>query len=82
MGFFADIIINFHIYFESCWAFWGVVFLFEGTGAQVTGLSAVAMQENDSDVIEVRYSKDSNLEVLLNQKVVSFSEQSWLDLKG
>ncbi|XP_013227682.3 sushi domain-containing protein 2 [Columba livia] len=53
-----------------------------GTGAQVTGLSAVAMQENDSDVIEVRYAKDSNLEVLLNQKVVSFSEQSWLDLKG
>ncbi|XP_065502105.1 kremen protein 1 isoform X1 [Caloenas nicobarica] len=53
-----------------------------GTGAQVTGLSAVAMQENSSDVIEVRYSEDLNLEVLLNQKVISFSEQSWLDLNG
>ncbi|KFV79865.1 Sushi domain-containing protein 2, partial [Struthio camelus australis] len=53
-----------------------------GTEAQVTGLSAVAMQENNSDVIEVRYSADLNLEVLLNQKVVNFSEQSWLDLKG
>ncbi|KFQ31238.1 Sushi domain-containing protein 2, partial [Merops nubicus] len=53
-----------------------------GTGAQVTGLSAVAMQENDSDVIEVRYSENFNLEVLLNQKVVDFTEQSWMDLKG
>ncbi|KAK4813058.1 hypothetical protein QYF61_007560, partial [Mycteria americana] len=53
-----------------------------GTGAQVTGLSAVAMQENNSDVIEVRYSQGLNLEVLLNQKVISFSEQSWMDLKG
>ncbi|XP_071618915.1 sushi domain-containing protein 2 isoform X2 [Heliangelus exortis] len=53
-----------------------------GTGAQVTGLSAVAMQENNSDVIEIRYSEELNLEVLLNQKVISFSEQSWMDLKG
>ncbi|XP_066834877.1 sushi domain-containing protein 2 isoform X3 [Anser cygnoides] len=53
-----------------------------GTEAQVTGLSAVAMQENNSDVIEVRYSEDLNLEVLLNQKVVNFSEQRWMDLKG
>ncbi|XP_040504045.1 sushi domain-containing protein 2 isoform X2 [Gallus gallus] len=53
-----------------------------GTQAQVTGLSAVAMQENNSDVIEVRYSEDLNLEVLLNQKVVNFSEQSWMDLEG
>ncbi|GAB0197126.1 sushi domain-containing protein 2 [Grus japonensis] len=53
-----------------------------GTGAQVTGLSAVAMQENNSDVIEVRYSENLNLEVLLNQRVISFSEQSWMDLKG
>ncbi|NXY74058.1 SUSD2 protein, partial [Glareola pratincola] len=52
-----------------------------GTGAQVTRLSAVAMQENNSDVIEVRYLNDY-LQVLLNQKVVNFSEQSWLDLKG
>lgn len=48
----------------------------------MTGFSAVAMQENNSDVIEVRYSEDLNLEVLLNQKVVNFSEQSWMDLKG
>ncbi|XP_050174547.1 sushi domain-containing protein 2 [Myiozetetes cayanensis] len=53
-----------------------------GTGAQGTGLSAVAMQENNSDVIEVRYSEDLNLEVLLNQKVLNFSEQTWMDLKG
>lgn len=57
-------------------------FYSEGTEAQVTGLSAVAMQENNSDVIEVRYSEDLNLEVLLNQKIVNFSEQSWMDLKG
>lgn len=54
----------------------------EGTKAQVTGLSAVAMQENHSDVIEVRYSENFSLEVLLNQKVISFSEQRWMDLKG
>lgn len=48
----------------------------------MTGLSAVAMQENNSDVIEVRYSEDLNLEVLLNQKIVNFSEQRWMDLKG
>ncbi|NXD40190.1 SUSD2 protein, partial [Copsychus sechellarum] len=53
-----------------------------GTGALGTGLSAVAMRENSSDVIEVRYSEDFSLEVLLNQRVLSFSEQTWLDLKG
>ncbi|KAM8797748.1 kremen protein 1 [Eudromia elegans] len=53
-----------------------------GSEAQVTSLSAVAMQENNSDVIEVRYSEDLNMEVLLNQMVVNFSEQSWMDLKG
>uniref|UniRef100_A0A8C6Z6W7 Sushi domain containing 2 n=1 Tax=Nothoprocta perdicaria TaxID=30464 RepID=A0A8C6Z6W7_NOTPE len=53
-----------------------------GSEALVTGLSAVAMQENNSDVIEVRYSEDLNMEVLLNQMVVNFSEQSWMDLKG
>ncbi|KAM6340319.1 sushi domain-containing protein 2 [Alca torda] len=52
-----------------------------GTGAQVTRLSAVAMQEDNSDVIEVRYL-NNYLQVLLNQKVLNFSEQSWLDLKG
>lgn len=61
---------------------WFFVPFSEGTQAQVTGLSAVAMQENNSDVIEVRYSEDLNLEVLLNQKVVNFSEQSWMDLEG
>lgn len=50
--------------------------------AQVTGLSAVAMQESNSDVIEVRCSEYSALEVLLNQEVLNFSEQSWMDLKG
>ncbi|RMC05871.1 hypothetical protein DUI87_17414 [Hirundo rustica rustica] len=53
-----------------------------GTGVQGTGLSAVAMQENNSDVIEVRYSEDLSLEVLLNQRVLNFSEQTWMDLKG
>lgn len=57
-------------------------FHLEGTGAQGTGLSAVAMQENSSDVIEVRYSEDLHLEVLLNQRVLNFSEQTWMDLKG
>ncbi|XP_014799450.1 PREDICTED: sushi domain-containing protein 2 [Calidris pugnax] len=53
-----------------------------GTGAEVTGLAAVAVREDNSDVVEVRYSNDSSLQVLLNQRVVDFSEQNWLDLKG
>uniref|UniRef100_A0A8D0H050 Sushi domain containing 2 n=1 Tax=Sphenodon punctatus TaxID=8508 RepID=A0A8D0H050_SPHPU len=40
-----------------------------GKSSGVTGFSAVAMQANNSDV-------------LLNQEVLSFSEQSWMDLKG
>ncbi|XP_043353707.1 kremen protein 1 isoform X6 [Dermochelys coriacea] len=53
------------------------------TLAKVTGLSSVAIQENNSDVIEVRSSEHSGmLEVLLNKEVLSFSEQSWMDLKG
>ncbi|KAM4649503.1 sushi domain-containing protein 2 isoform 2-T2 [Amazona ochrocephala] len=56
-------------------------FYLEGTGAQVAGLSTVAIQ-NNSDVIKVRYLKDLNLEVLLNQKVISFSKKSWMDPKG
>lgn len=59
-----------------------LLFYLEETGAQATGLSAVAMQENNSDVIEVRYSEDLSLEVLLNQRVLNFSEQTWMDLKG
>lgn len=59
-----------------------VFFYLEETEALGTGLSAVAMQENSSDVIEVRYSEDLSLEVLLNQRVLNFSEQTWLDLNG
>lgn len=48
-----------------------------------TRLSAVAMRENASDVIEVRLTdQEDHLEVLKNQEVLSFSEQSWVDLKG
>lgn len=39
------------------------------------------MQEKQSDVIEVRLAQ-SGLEVLRNQQVLSFSEQSWMDLNG
>lgn len=54
-----------------------------GTQAPATGISAVAMQENSSDVIEVRTLGYLNqLQVLLNQEVISFNEQSWMDLKG
>ncbi|XP_025029456.1 sushi domain-containing protein 2 isoform X2 [Python bivittatus] len=55
----------------------------EGVEAKVTGFSAIAMQENNSDVIEVRIPENSHeLEVLLNQRVLNFSEQTWMDLKG
>uniref|UniRef100_A0AAQ6ITR5 Sushi domain containing 2 n=1 Tax=Anabas testudineus TaxID=64144 RepID=A0AAQ6ITR5_ANATE len=48
-----------------------------------TKLSAVAMKEASSDVIEVRLVSDqSSLEVLKNQKILSFTEQSWMDLQG
>nr|XP_033811207.1 sushi domain-containing protein 2 isoform X2 [Geotrypetes seraphini] len=54
--------------------------------AKVTGFSAVAMQEAGSDVIEVRVPKiarsTEQLEVLVNQEVVSFMEQKWMDLRG
>jgi hypothetical protein len=54
-----------------------------GTQARGTGLTAVAVQEDNSDVIEVRLAGGSRvLEVLLNQKVLSFTEQNWMDLKG
>lgn len=34
-------------------------------------------------MVEVRLAKRSGiLEVLLNQEVLSFAEQSWMDLKG
>nr|XP_005334516.1 sushi domain-containing protein 2 isoform X1 [Ictidomys tridecemlineatus] len=54
-----------------------------GSQARGTGLTAVAVQEGNSDVVEVRLAQRSGvLEVLLNQEVLSFAEQSWMDLKG
>ncbi|XP_068430722.1 sushi domain-containing protein 2-like [Clinocottus analis] len=48
-----------------------------------TKLTSVAMKETTSDVIEVRLvSGHTGLEVLQNQKTLSFSEQSWMDLHG
>lgn len=48
-----------------------------------TGLTAVAVQEGNSDVVEVRLAGATLvLQVLLNQEVLSFAEQKWLDLKG
>lgn len=41
------------------------------------------MRESDFDIVEVRLASDqSSLEVLRNQKSLSFSEQSWMDLNG
>lgn len=41
------------------------------------------MREAASDVVEVRLVSDHNdLQVLLNQKALSFTEQSWMDLDG
>lgn len=42
------------------------------------------MQENQSDVVEVRLAQSpaGGLEVLRNQQALSFSEQSWMDLQG
>ncbi len=48
-----------------------------------TRLSSVAMREKDSDVIEVRLRDQvDELQVLMNQQVLSFSEQKWIDLTG
>lgn len=48
-----------------------------------TRLSSVAMEEKASDVIEVRLAdKPDHLQVLQNQQVLSFSEQTWTDLDG
>lgn len=52
-----------------------------GTTTLGTGLTAVAVQEDNSDVLEVR-KVGGSLQVLLNQETLSFMEQSWLDLKG
>ncbi|XP_037353011.1 sushi domain-containing protein 2 [Talpa occidentalis] len=53
----------------------------QGSMIRGTGLTAVAVQEGDSDVVEVRLAA-SVLQVLLNQQVLSFTEQSWMDLRG
>ncbi|KAM9194369.1 sushi domain-containing protein 2 isoform 2-T2 [Dugong dugon] len=54
-----------------------------GTQALGTGLTAVAVQEGTSDVLEVRLADGARmLQVLLNQRVLSFDEQRWMDLKG
>lgn len=43
----------------------------------------MAVQEGNSDVVEVRLANGTRgLEVLLNQEILSFAEQSWMDLKG
>ena len=48
-----------------------------------TRLTAVAVQEGNSDVVEVRLATGKGgLQVLLNQEVLTFAEQSWMDLKG
>nr|KAF6468060.1 sushi domain containing 2 [Rousettus aegyptiacus] len=55
----------------------------EGAQDRGTGLTAVAVQEGNSDVVEVRLAGATVvLQVLLNQEVLSFAEQKWLDLKG
>ncbi|CAJ1070565.1 sushi domain-containing protein 2-like [Xyrichtys novacula] len=54
-----------------------------GTFIKATKLSSIAMQEANSDVIEVRLVSGHNgIEVLQNQKTLSFSEQTWMDLHG
>ncbi|XP_044131767.1 uncharacterized protein LOC122924584 isoform X1 [Bufo gargarizans] len=49
----------------------------------VASISSVAMQEEDSDVVEVRLKNgtQNELETLLNGEVLSFEEQSWMDMK-
>lgn len=49
---------------------------------KATKMTSVAMKEANSDVIEVRLSGHIGLEVLQNQKTLSFTEQSWMDLHG
>lgn len=50
---------------------------------KATKLTSVAMQELMSDVIEVRLTNMSDgLQVLQNQKILDFTEQSWMDLHG
>uniref|UniRef100_F6WA41 Sushi domain containing 2 n=1 Tax=Monodelphis domestica TaxID=13616 RepID=F6WA41_MONDO len=55
-----------------------------GAQASATGISAVAVKEGTSDVLEARLGDTPArpLEVLLNQRLLNFSEQPWMDLKG
>ncbi|XP_020833252.1 sushi domain-containing protein 2 isoform X2 [Phascolarctos cinereus] len=55
-----------------------------GAQANATGLSAVVVKENASDVVEARLGGPTGrtLQVLLNQEILNFSEQRWVDLKG
>ncbi|XP_068102447.1 sushi domain-containing protein 2 isoform X2 [Hyperolius riggenbachi] len=50
----------------------------------VASISSVAMKEGHSDVIEVRLKNGSinTLEVLVNGEILSFQEQSWMDMEG
>lgn len=62
---------------------WAKKIVLTGTVAMATRLSSVAMREKDSDVIEVRLGDQvDELQVLMNQQVLSFSEQKWIDLSG
>lgn len=48
-----------------------------------TKLTAVAMREGSSDIIEVRLDRrNDGLELLHNQQTLSFAEQTWMDLHG
>ncbi|MEQ2165259.1 hypothetical protein GOODEAATRI_015027 [Goodea atripinnis] len=54
-----------------------------GTTIKATKLTAVAMRERLSDIIEVRLDgRNDGLEVLRNQQTLSFAEQTWMDLQG
>ncbi|XP_035989785.1 sushi domain-containing protein 2 [Fundulus heteroclitus] len=54
-----------------------------GATIKATKLTAVAMKEGSSDIIEVRQDgRHDGLEVLRNQQSLSFAEQNWMDLKG
>ncbi|XP_062874298.1 sushi domain-containing protein 2 [Trichomycterus rosablanca] len=54
-----------------------------GSVINATLLCSVAMREKDSDIIEVRLSdRPEELQVLMNQQVLGFTEQTWMDLKG
>ncbi|CAJ0959451.1 unnamed protein product [Ranitomeya imitator] len=51
---------------------------------KVASISSVAMKEEGSDIVEVRLKNQTQdeLETLLKGEVLSFKEQSWMDMKG